>query len=1289
MSVGTRGHGKHRAERVRPRRRYRRWTSTLATAAVTVGLGAVALPATAAQASGDDVAAWHPGWSWTYAQTFKYNDGSDTHVTLTENVTYTVTGTNTFHHQSAYKLSLDGQITGGTGSAEGHKLSDFSGTVSGSEQIRRSDLALLQEDQTQSLNAKAKVVFNVNVSADVHLILTPDPGWRTLDFPLNAGNSWHENETIDYSGAYTYHAPVIGSGGSDLNGSFPFHADASVSHATFDVPIGAVSTDKVSATTDDESSQDVQWWAPTYKNVAKEHLKLPLNGASATLDRSLSAAHTPAPGTAVSETINPSLSCAGGPVTVHGTLSSHAIGKSVAVTLDESAYKEGTEQSKTTTTTSGGAYSATLTAPTVSDGSNKNGSRGNYGVLVDANGASNAATLVVTHQDCSAIAYTGDTSAAIGTDATVSAQLTDYAQSSGAAGRTVTFSLSGGKSATAKTNAAGVATASLPVTGMARSATITASYAGSGSLASASDSTTFTVGADFTSATITASDSTPTVGDPVTFTATVLSDIGSGPTGPVQFYVDGATFGDPVPLSGGKATSAPISTLSVGDHTAKAVYLGSTTYAASTSDPVSVHVHKPYPSTTTTLTADPVRSVYGQPVDLTATVTSGTGTPTGAVSFTDGDSTLGTADLDNGQASITASHLSVDTHAIVAHYAGDDGHAPSESKPAGVTVGKADTTSALSSSADSPVTGQQITYSVTVAAKAPGEGTPTGTAQLTIDGAPSGDPVSVDGGAATFDPVTLTAGTHTIAVNYSGDDHFTGSSGRLSQDVAPAATATTVVSDTNPSYDGQDVTFTATVAAQAPGSGDPTGTVTFTSDGSPIGGATLASTPDGDQASITVSTLPVGGHSIVAHYAGDSNDTASKSEALTQTVIKGTAMAPTTTALTSSQNPSTYGEPVTFTATVSADDSEAGTPQGSVQFAVDGKNLAGPVALNDSGTATSPAIGSLEPGDHTITAEYDPAVGFAGGGDLLTQTVNAGGTTVAVSSSSPTSDFGQQVTFSATVTSNQDGAGTPTGTVQFTADGKPLGDPVELSGGRASSKPVATLTPGTHEVAAVYSGDAHFLGDSDSLTQTVNLAATSVTLSSDHNPSTYGENVTFTAKITPGSDDLGAPAGTVTFTDGDTVLGTVPVSGNDGAGSARLTTSKLDAGEHPITAHYSGSDTFAAADSAVLTQHVGKATPTLVARTALVHFRPFYRPLAHLQATLFVGDRSHRVAGKTLTFKIGRTTVCTGVTNDIGTVNCNARGRLLRLLLHRGYDVYFAGDKNYAPAHDHAKLIRF
>ena len=96
----------------------------------------------------------------------------------------------------------------------------------------------------------------------------------------------------------------------------------------------------------------------------------------------------------------------------------------------------------------------------------------------------------------------------------------------------------------------------------------------------------------------------------------------------------------------------------------------------------------------------------------------------------------------------------------------------------------------------------------------------------------------------------------------------------------------------------------------------------------------------------------------------------------------------TTTGVSSSLNPSTSGQSVTFTATVS--DTSGGVPTGTVEF-YDGSTDLGPgSALSGSGNSATSTLttSTLTAGSHSISAVYTPTGDFAGSSGSLTQTVN-------------------------------------------------------------------------------------------------------------------------------------------------------------------------------------------------------------------------------------------------------------------------------------------------------------
>jgi hypothetical protein len=332
--------------------------------------------------------------------------------------------------------------------------------------------------------------------------------------------------------------------------------------------------------------------------------------------------------------------------------------------------------------------------------------------------------------------------------------------------------------------------------------------------------------------------------------------------------------------------------------------------------------------------------------------------------------------------------------------------------------------------------------------------------------------------------------------------------------------------------------------------------------------------------------------------------------------------------------------------------------------------------VNGQGVAESATLGSPDPGDHTVIAAFVPDPGFSGSGAIITQTVASAGVDLDVASSAPNSTYGQAVSFTATVGSQQVGTGTPTGFVQFVVDGQPLGDAKELTGGQATSPTVSNLQPGSHNVSVIYSGDIHFVSALGSITQSVAKITTSTSLAVSATATSFGQPVTFTATVDPALDTLGSPGGSVTFLDGSTTLATVPVSAAPGSNAtASLTRSDLGAGPHAIKAVYSGSSSFTASTSAVKAVTVAKLATTIKADAAVVSLIPLGLPLGQLRITL--SSANGRVGGVPIEFKVGSTTVCTSTTDSSGVANCNAASQLLGLILSNGYKATFAGNANY------------
>jgi CSLREA domain-containing protein len=205
-------------------------------------------------------------------------------------------------------------------------------------------------------------------------------------------------------------------------------------------------------------------------------------------------------------------------------------------------------------------------------------------------------------------------------------------------------------------------------------------------------------------------------------------------------------------------------------------------------------------------------------------------------------------------------------------------------------------TTALAPPAPNPSNaGQSVSFVATVTAASAGVPPPPAGELITfLDGTTTLGTAPLNGaGVATFTTSGLTPGSHTIGAEYPGDTLYEPSTAPtvvqmvLSPPVL-AATVTQLSSSANPSGANQTVTFTAVVTPSArPGTGTPTGTVTFTIDGQAQTPVPLAVVGGQDEATFSTATLVPGGHMIGASYSGDTAFAPSTAPALAQTVNPG------------------------------------------------------------------------------------------------------------------------------------------------------------------------------------------------------------------------------------------------------------------------------------------------------------------------------------------------------------------------------------------------------------------
>lgn len=373
-----------------------------------------------------------------------------------------------------------------------------------------------------------------------------------------------------------------------------------------------------------------------------------------------------------------------------------------------------------------------------------------------------------------------------------------------------------------------------------------------------------------------------------------------------------------------------------------------------------------------------------------------------------------------------------------------------------------------------------------------------------------------------------------------------------------------------------------------------------------------------------------GTHQLIA-VATDSNGRPVASAPLTVNVIRGSGST-VTLALTAGTSPSTFGDSLTFTATVAPN-----TATGSVTFFDGATPISGAVSL--SGGSASFTTSLVNAGTRNITARYsgDSAVGGSISA-VLTQTVQPAPLTITANPS--TSVYGSAPTFSGSVSATKNGdvltihfsttatLASPPGNYVVTPSITGLDVPnyaVATVNGTLTITPAPlTVTAGNSSrlfgvdnpqffvtLAGAVNGDGFTFGASSSATAgspvgqypivpfvsgpnissytvqsvngtlTVTQAGSTMALATSSASVTFGAPVTFTATVF--SATSGVPTGSVQILDSTGTLGTAPLNAQ---GVAVLTTSSLSVGSHSITAHYSGDSNFTSSLSPAISEQV-------------------------------------------------------------------------------------------------------
>jgi hypothetical protein len=572
------------------------------------------------------------------------------------------------------------------------------------------------------------------------------------------------------------------------------------------------------------------------------------------------------------------------------------------------------------------------------------------------------------------------------------------------------------------------------------------------------------------------------------------------------------------------------------------------------------------PPATVVVTSDFNPSIYGQSVTFTATVTPST--VTGTVTFKDSLTTLGTVPLSGGTAQFVKANMLPGNHtSVTAKFNGDACHAAVTSANYSQLVYPAGTVTTLTSDINPSAFCEMVKLTATVNPSTPlgpGAARPVGRVgfrDLTTSTELGTASLNSVTGIATLNVTYLQPGAHNLQAYFPSstpDPRYNGSASAPYSQTVNLAASTTTLDPASPAIAlcRNTVALRATVVPTDPSctSTEVTGAVRFFSNGNRI------SFPDAPLVSgvANFDYVPIGqgAFSITAAYQGSSFYAGGSSGLQPLTVNKATP----TVSLTSDINPSIYGQPVTLEAQLPSSDAS-----GTVTFK---DSLVTIGSATVSGGVARLTVSNLIPGNHTaLTARYNgDNCFFAANSPPLSpsQRVYRSPTSLAMNTDINPSVFNQTVKFIATIVPFG-----PSGRVSFFIDGNPVGTaPLSALTGLATLN-VSNMVPGNHVLTVTYPGNDKYLPSaSGNYSQTVNKAPSSADLSTNGNPSIFGESLDLIAHLTPTNT-----TGTVEFFDGVTSLGTAPV---DVDGVALLVVpnpshpAPLALGTHPLKAIYGG-----------------------------------------------------------------------------------------------------------------------
>lgn len=670
-------------------------------------------------------------------------------------------------------------------------------------------------------------------------------------------------------------------------------------------------------------------------------------------------------------------------------------------------------------------------------------------------------------------------------------------------------------------------------------------------LGSTSDSTVgIAVGRLATTTSITPSNQAVSSGAPVSFSVQVAGLTGDPvPSGTVTF-LNGAVELGTYDLANGVASHS--FDLPDGLHSITARYNGDMDQAPSTSSAATAIVG-------TSASAINLQVIPAQPsivdeVSIRASVI-GTGTPTGQVRISGHGISVPDQSLLAGQTTFELGILPAGDYEFLVEYLGGGANDASNAT-ASFSIAKRASTTTISAAEGLLPPGSDLPMTIAVAGG--GFGTPEGSVTLTRNGSETLAVLALSGGTVDYVLTDLPAGPFSVEAVYAGDETFAGSSASISRSVGLVATNIVLAKTADPSPIGAANPITATISHFDTSGAQPTGSIVFAFNGDFAQTVPLV---DG-VASVDLSGLPVGSYVVTASYAGDARFAAASQQTMVA-ISKSVA----SIAVAQSASSSTFGDAVTFTATLTPNAPETAIPSGDVVFAIGGREE---TATLVNGIA-SVVLDDLPAGSLSVIANYggddvfEPATSTSIG-----HVVNKIASNATLASSSNPSAPGQEITLTATVAS---AAGTPAGTISFQRGGVTIGTVALDENGIASLTWTEPAT-GTFDFVANYSGsDSHVSTSSNIVNQIVGQASASLALDVPAEPIAAGTSILMTATVSATPPATGIPEGNVQFSIDGGAAATVALEN----GVASWTTPALEAGTRTFTASYEGFGEFSPA----------------------------------------------------------------------------------------------------------------